>query len=268
MFAELSPINPWAAWGTPEEVGADGALPLLGRGAFVHTGQAFPIDGGVLRYEAHPVRRPREPRSPACSSRTARAWTRPPSARDYDEAFFGGGGLARLRAWSAANAARAPRVAPGTRLGPPLARPSKIVCIGLNYRDHAAETGARSRRSPSSSSRPRPPGRARTTPRHPARRGEGGLGGRARRRDRRAGVLRLEGGRARPHRRLRAAQRLLRARASSSSTAGSGRRARARDTFAPLGPFLATRTRSRIRRPCPCGSPSTASRARRARPRT
>jgi 2-keto-4-pentenoate hydratase/2-oxohepta-3-ene-1,7-dioic acid hydratase in catechol pathway len=28
------------------------------------------------------------------------------------------------------------------RFGPPLARPGKIVCIGLNYRDHAAETGA------------------------------------------------------------------------------------------------------------------------------
>ena len=61
---------------------------------------------------------------------------------DYDEAFFGGGGLSRLREWSAANAARAPRVAPDIRLGPPVARPSKIVCIGLNYRDHAAETGA------------------------------------------------------------------------------------------------------------------------------
>jgi 2-keto-4-pentenoate hydratase/2-oxohepta-3-ene-1,7-dioic acid hydratase in catechol pathway len=33
-------------------------------------------------------------------------------------------------------------VPPGTRLGPPVARPNKIVCIGLNYRDHAAETGA------------------------------------------------------------------------------------------------------------------------------
>jgi 2-keto-4-pentenoate hydratase/2-oxohepta-3-ene-1,7-dioic acid hydratase in catechol pathway len=29
------------------------------------------------------------------------------------------------------------------RLGPPICRPSKIVCIGLNYRDHAAETGAK-----------------------------------------------------------------------------------------------------------------------------
>ncbi|PYQ40565.1 MAG: ureidoglycolate lyase [Acidobacteria bacterium] len=67
---------------------------------------------------------------------------------DYDEAFFGGGGLSRLREWSAANAARAPRLAPGTRLGPPVARPSKIVCIGLNYRDHAAETGAEIPREP------------------------------------------------------------------------------------------------------------------------
>ena len=62
---------------------------------------------------------------------------------DYDEAFFGGGGLARLREWAATHAAGAPRVAPGTRLGPPVVRPSKIVCIGLNYRDHAAETGAK-----------------------------------------------------------------------------------------------------------------------------
>jgi len=67
---------------------------------------------------------------------------------DYDEAFFGVNGLARLREWSAANAARAPRVAPGTRLGPPVARPSKIVCIGLNYRDHAAETGGQIPKEP------------------------------------------------------------------------------------------------------------------------
>jgi 2-keto-4-pentenoate hydratase/2-oxohepta-3-ene-1,7-dioic acid hydratase in catechol pathway len=67
---------------------------------------------------------------------------------DYDEAFFGGGGLARLREWSAASAARAPRLAPGTRLGPPVVRPSKIVCIGLNYRDHAAETGAQIPKEP------------------------------------------------------------------------------------------------------------------------
>jgi 2-keto-4-pentenoate hydratase/2-oxohepta-3-ene-1,7-dioic acid hydratase in catechol pathway len=59
---------------------------------------------------------------------------------DYDEAFFAGGGLQRLRAWLEANAASAPRIAPSVRLGPPICRPSKIVCIGLNFRDHAAES--------------------------------------------------------------------------------------------------------------------------------
>jgi 2,4-didehydro-3-deoxy-L-rhamnonate hydrolase len=60
---------------------------------------------------------------------------------DYDERFFGNGGLAGLREWEAAHAAGAPRLPAATRLGPPIARPSKIVCIGLNYRDHAAESG-------------------------------------------------------------------------------------------------------------------------------
>jgi 2,4-diketo-3-deoxy-L-fuconate hydrolase len=60
---------------------------------------------------------------------------------DYDEAFFGGGGLSRLREWLAHEAARAPRVDQTKRLGPPIRRPSKIVCIGLNFRDHAIESG-------------------------------------------------------------------------------------------------------------------------------
>jgi len=62
---------------------------------------------------------------------------------DWDERFLGGDGPARLAAWAATHAARAPRVAPGERLGPCVARPSKIVCIGLNYADHARETGAK-----------------------------------------------------------------------------------------------------------------------------
>jgi 2,4-diketo-3-deoxy-L-fuconate hydrolase len=61
---------------------------------------------------------------------------------DYNEVFFAGDGLERLRDWASANATSAPIVTPGTRLGPPVARPSKLVCIGLNYRDHATETGA------------------------------------------------------------------------------------------------------------------------------
>jgi 2-keto-4-pentenoate hydratase/2-oxohepta-3-ene-1,7-dioic acid hydratase in catechol pathway len=61
---------------------------------------------------------------------------------DFDENFFGGDGVARLGRWLEANAASAPRLSARDRLGPPLRRPSKIVCIGLNFRDHAAETGA------------------------------------------------------------------------------------------------------------------------------
>jgi 2,4-didehydro-3-deoxy-L-rhamnonate hydrolase len=60
---------------------------------------------------------------------------------DYDEAFFGSEGIARLARWLALNVERAPEVGDGVRLGPPLRRPSKIVCVGLNYRDHAKESG-------------------------------------------------------------------------------------------------------------------------------
>jgi 2-keto-4-pentenoate hydratase/2-oxohepta-3-ene-1,7-dioic acid hydratase in catechol pathway len=62
---------------------------------------------------------------------------------DWDEGFLGGDGLARLAAWARQEAAKAPRAPDGERLGPPIARPSKIVCIGLNYADHARETGAK-----------------------------------------------------------------------------------------------------------------------------
>ena len=61
---------------------------------------------------------------------------------DYDENFFDSDGVARLSRWTAKNAERAPEVDAGVRLGAPIRRPSKIVCIGLNYRDHARETGA------------------------------------------------------------------------------------------------------------------------------
>ena len=60
---------------------------------------------------------------------------------DYDEAFFGSAEIAELRAWAASAGARAPAIPDDVRLGPPICRPSKIVCIGLNYRDHARETG-------------------------------------------------------------------------------------------------------------------------------
>jgi 2-keto-4-pentenoate hydratase/2-oxohepta-3-ene-1,7-dioic acid hydratase in catechol pathway len=61
---------------------------------------------------------------------------------DYNENFFESDGLSRLEKYVAANKDRLPRLASGTRIGSPVARPSKIVCIGLNYADHARETGA------------------------------------------------------------------------------------------------------------------------------
>lgn len=61
---------------------------------------------------------------------------------DYGESFFGTGGLARLARWYEAHAAECPSVGADERIGPVVARPSKIVCVGLNFRDHAAETGA------------------------------------------------------------------------------------------------------------------------------
>ena len=61
--------------------------------------------------------------------------------QDYNEDFFGGDGLDRLKKWVDQNADSCPVVAPSVRLGPPLCRPSKIVCIGLNYAKHAQESG-------------------------------------------------------------------------------------------------------------------------------
>jgi 2,4-didehydro-3-deoxy-L-rhamnonate hydrolase len=69
-------------------------------------------------------------------------------ARDYDEAFFAQGGVDGLRAWVSQHQVSAPRIPAGQRLGPPIRRPSKIVCIGLNFRDHAAESGMEIPREP------------------------------------------------------------------------------------------------------------------------
>ncbi len=59
---------------------------------------------------------------------------------DYNEQFFETEGLTRLAEYIKNN--NMPEVGAGVRLGSPIARPSKIVCIGLNYSDHAKETGA------------------------------------------------------------------------------------------------------------------------------
>ena len=64
-------------------------------------------------------------------------------AGDFDEAFFGAGGAALLKD-AVGERVAAGQVEPldGRRLGAPIARPHQILCIGLNFSDHAAETGA------------------------------------------------------------------------------------------------------------------------------
>src|SRR5438552_4978522 len=61
--------------------------------------------------------------------------------QDYDEQFFATDGIERLESWLAEHADECPVVDEGVRLGPCIARPSKIICIGLNYARHAAEGG-------------------------------------------------------------------------------------------------------------------------------
>lgn len=62
--------------------------------------------------------------------------------KDYDELFFANGGVAHLAWMIEQHKTMLPKVASTVRLGAPVARPSKIICIGLNYADHAKETNA------------------------------------------------------------------------------------------------------------------------------
>lgn len=62
-------------------------------------------------------------------------------AGDFDAAFFAGGGLSRLRDALDDPAGLSTVDLANVRSGPPIARPGKIVCVGLNYADHARETG-------------------------------------------------------------------------------------------------------------------------------
>lgn len=61
---------------------------------------------------------------------------------DYDEAFFENDGMVRLQEYVKANLDSLEVISEPERLGCPIGRPSKIICIGLNYADHAKETNA------------------------------------------------------------------------------------------------------------------------------
>ena len=60
---------------------------------------------------------------------------------DYDEQFFGNQGIEKLNKWLEKNHDSCPVIDNDNRLGSPLFRPSKIVCVGLNYAKHAQESG-------------------------------------------------------------------------------------------------------------------------------
>ncbi|MFI8378362.1 fumarylacetoacetate hydrolase family protein [Leeuwenhoekiella sp. NPDC079379] len=60
---------------------------------------------------------------------------------DFDEDFFGTNGIERLADWLKENSRDLPKFDKSLRVGPPVKRPSKIVCVGLNYAKHAQESG-------------------------------------------------------------------------------------------------------------------------------
>ena len=59
---------------------------------------------------------------------------------DFGEKFFETDGVQRLAKWLDVNASKLPKVKHGVRYGSPFTRPSKIICVGLNYAKHAAES--------------------------------------------------------------------------------------------------------------------------------
>lgn len=61
--------------------------------------------------------------------------------QDYNEDFFGNEGIKRLREWLIQNEEKCSEISNEIRLGPPLVRPSKLICVGLNYAKHAEESG-------------------------------------------------------------------------------------------------------------------------------
>ncbi len=61
--------------------------------------------------------------------------------QDWDRGFLGSGGITKLQEVLGAGVEKLPRVSESVRWGAPVARPGKVICIGLNYSDHAHESG-------------------------------------------------------------------------------------------------------------------------------
>ncbi|MBU3821018.1 fumarylacetoacetate hydrolase family protein [Flavobacteriaceae bacterium XHP0103] len=69
-------------------------------------------------------------------------------AEDYTERFFETNGIERLQAWLEIHQNSCDVIAEDVRLGSPICRPSKLLCIGLNYAKHAAEAGMKLPKEP------------------------------------------------------------------------------------------------------------------------
>ncbi len=61
--------------------------------------------------------------------------------QDWNTDFFAADGLARVSQIVAERVSDLPRIDSSVRIGSPIARPGKVICIGLNYSDHAEESG-------------------------------------------------------------------------------------------------------------------------------
>ncbi len=67
---------------------------------------------------------------------------------DFDERFFEEDGITKLNDWLSLKSDSCEEISPDIRLGSPVKRPSKLICIGLNYAKHAEETGAQIPKEP------------------------------------------------------------------------------------------------------------------------
>ncbi|MDT0689708.1 fumarylacetoacetate hydrolase family protein [Salegentibacter sp. F188] len=67
---------------------------------------------------------------------------------DYNEDFFAGDGITKLTEWLSSNKESCSKISAETRLGSPVKRPSKLICIGLNYAKHAEESGMKPPKEP------------------------------------------------------------------------------------------------------------------------
>ena len=78
---------------------------------------------------------------PCAVTADGRALDVSPYVSDFDPRFFAQGGIDMVRSLLETHTSLPVVDLAGKRIGPPIARPSKVICVGLNYRDHASEAG-------------------------------------------------------------------------------------------------------------------------------